>query len=181
MWGGVQAGTDYSVRLGGWRESNGRNRGSMRAVWVALCSSFWFVLQGVLQFSGPHFTRTRRNYVIGDVFIFIGIACIGWAFYRRRQLLSQLDAPVQLRLGPQGFCQREGLGRPLYCQWDEVSYRLRQKGSRMRITLRKQSFLMAKVILADFDFDCDPAMGRRIEKYIREWHGAARNKTMVAR
>lgn len=115
-------------------------------------------------------TRQVTFSVVFAVFTVPTVLTLSWRFYRRRCLKRQLPRPVQVRLFPAGFGQRDGAG----------TVRLRPWSARYELTLGEDFNGRYALRLCwrwlgieihtpvDFELQCDPPTADRIRQHI-DW------------
>jgi hypothetical protein len=111
--------------------------------------------------------------IVGAVLLVVWL--IG-SSYRRRRLLTDAPAPVQVRLFPEGFGQRDGVGPVKLRRWRankrQLIFELVGPG-RCRIrSWRHFQLVLWRSGVIDFEFDCDAETADRIQKKIKQWRGA---------
>jgi hypothetical protein len=100
------------IVLQGWgvgQHANAANARRGRAIAMLLAQA------GLLAQAMINLIARRTGVAIGFTLVWIAFAI--WGLWRRKQLTVDADAPVQLRLGPQGFAQRDGHGRVELHPW----------------------------------------------------------------
>lgn len=103
------------------------------------------------------------------------IAILLVSTFRRKQLLEDAPAPVQLRLFPEGFSQRDGIGQVTLRPW-RAGKHLRLKrmfNGRYRIrTWRWYMIVLLRKRHVDFEFHAFPGTPGRIQERIDRWRTA---------
>ncbi len=96
---------------------------------------------------------------------------------RRRQLTADAPAPVQLRLVPEGFAQRDGVGPVKLCRWrpdkEQLIFKRTMDGPWHIRSWRHFLPVLRRSRVIDFEFDCDGRTMRRIEQQILQWRRQA--------
>ncbi len=108
--------------------------------------------------------------IIPGVFFLAG----AWTLYRRRRLLANAPAPVQLRLSPKGFAQRDGVGYVSLQPWgDARHFRItKRRGGRYRVRSCRwyQTFFLLGPRI-DLEFKADPQVVARLCERTDRWRG----------
>lgn len=118
----------------------------------------------------------RRNLISAALPVVI-VLLVATSLYRRRRLLADAPAPVQLRLMPEGFGQRGGIGKVKLSRWKRRS-RVWILPLWRRNRYRIRSWRPLRLVLwrrrhVDFEFECGPETARQIGERIEQWHTAA--------
>ena len=102
------------------------------------------------------------------------VAYWGWMIYRRRQLSLDTPAPVQLRLFPDGFGQRDGLGPVELHPWrgDKLQFEFQQLAPH-RYRIRSKRFWAWRAALVNFEFQSLRHRVKQITARIDKWRRQA--------
>lgn len=113
----------------------------------------------------------------------IGVWGIVQPLWRRRQLLQDLPAPVQLRLSARGFEQRNGCGPIMLQPWGRMRVDLRWLGLNrhgIRIAEPRRAFRPSSDPVADFEFDCTVQTATQLRQQVQQWLQEARRSAPSA-
>jgi hypothetical protein len=154
------------IVLYGWARgacANDVNRRHGRNAWMVIEIAIGLLL--VFALAGR---LTLYSLLVPGVLLLVGARLI----YRRRQLMAGTPAPVQLRLFPDGFAQRDGVGRVSLRPWSEGRHlrATRLRGGRYRVCSGRwyQTFLGSPGHV-DFEFKADPQTAERLWERIDGW------------
>lgn len=164
-----ECGTEYlpgQMLLFGWacgNLANVANSSAMTALWLLSPLSLYAVLW--LQLSG--IPELRLILMLPPVLLLLPLAVLAY------RLRGHGSAPVQLRLSPAGFAQRDGLGPVAWEAWNP-SYRVvvcRLRGRRYRISIEGPDSYEPRIHMTfvDFAFDAEPDMAEHVRKLIEHW------------
>lgn len=158
------------IVLYGWGRADVSHARGWRLVALVLLNCGWLV-----QLILPIILGLWFGYSWEYLWAVAFLAFITWVSFRRwRRNRQDSPAPVQLRLCPVGYAQRDGVGRVRLHAWTSNSgIELRQSGGRSYRIFRHLPFWSWPWPQIDMEFDCDPATAQRVEEQIRHWQGQA--------